>query len=146
MTAQRRRFRSCQTALLDRLVQGVDDAEALGYLERWLELAPFERRAHAQMLTLLARGERLREGEEHLAAAVQLFESSGLDAGPLVAAWRNARGAGSASLLAVTEPPSPGADGDARHAGAPRSRSCRSRTSPIRPAAVADRRTHWRTT
>ena len=99
-------------ASLDRLVQGVDDAEALGYLERWLELAPFERRAHAQLLNLLARGERLREGEEHLAAAVQLFESSGLDAGPLVATWRNARGAGSASLLAVTEPPSPGADGD----------------------------------
>ena len=112
LTAQRRHFRSCQTALLDRLVQGVDDAEALGYLERWLELAPFERRAHAQLLMLLARGERLREGEEHLAAAVQLFESSGLDAGPLVATWRNARGAGSASLLAVTEPPSPGADGD----------------------------------
>jgi len=112
LTAQRRRFRSCQTALLDRLVQGVDDAEALGYLERWLELAPFERRAHALLLMLLARGERLREGEEHLAAAVQLFESSGLDAGPLVAAWRNARGAGSTSLLSVTEPTSPGVDGD----------------------------------
>ena len=103
LTAQRRRFRSCQTALLDRLVHGVDDAEALGYLERWLELAPFERRAHELMLALLARGERLREGEEHLAAAVRLFETSGLDAGPLVAAWRHARGAGAAPLPLVLE-------------------------------------------
>ena len=33
LTAQRRRFRACHAALLEHLVQGVPDDEALGYLE-----------------------------------------------------------------------------------------------------------------
>src|SRR5262245_12537828 len=40
LTAQRRRFRGCRTALLEQLVGRVADDEALEYLEEWLELAP----------------------------------------------------------------------------------------------------------
>ena len=42
LTAQRRRFRGCQTALLEHLVKRVPDDEAFGYLETWLQLSQFE--------------------------------------------------------------------------------------------------------
>lgn len=88
LTAQRRRFRSCHAALLEQLSRGADDDEASGYLEKWLQLAPLDRRAHETMLTSLARRGRLREGEEHLAASSALFEAEGLEPAPLRAAWR----------------------------------------------------------
>ena len=88
LTAQRRRFRGCQAALLEQLSQGEDD-QALVYLDQWLQLAPFDRRAHENLLRGLARRGQRREGEEHLAAAASLFEAEGLDAAPLRAAWRD---------------------------------------------------------
>ena len=94
LTAQRRRFRGCHAALLEHLVDNVADAEALEYLEQWLELAPFDRQVHQMLLSALARLGRLREGEEHLAAAARLFEAEGLDCGPLHHAWRSARSEG----------------------------------------------------
>lgn len=87
LTAQRRRFRGCQTALLEQLSLGEDD-QALVHLEQWLQLAPFDRRAHENLLRGLARREQLREGEEHLASVSALFEAEGLDAAPLRAVWR----------------------------------------------------------
>jgi DNA-binding SARP family transcriptional activator/TolB-like protein len=95
LTAQRRRFRGYHAALLERLVQQVDDVEALAPLETWLQLAPFDPRVHQRLLATLARLGRLREGEEHLAAAIAHFTSEGLDAAELRPAWRAARaGAG----------------------------------------------------
>jgi TolB-like protein/DNA-binding SARP family transcriptional activator len=94
LTAQRRRFRGCQTALLEHLVETVPDAESRGYLEQWLALAPFDRRVHVRLLTVLARNKQLREGEEHVAATIRLFESEGLDCAPIRAAWRAARSHG----------------------------------------------------
>lgn len=91
LTAQRRRFRSGHAALLEQLALALPDAEALDYLEQWIELAPFDRRAHEALLALLARQRRLREGEEHLSTALALFESEGLDGMPLREAWRLAR-------------------------------------------------------
>jgi DNA-binding SARP family transcriptional activator/Tfp pilus assembly protein PilF len=91
LTAQRRRFRGCQAALLEQLARNVPDDEAFGYLERWLQLAPFDRHVHEILLAALARRGRIREGEEHLATAVTLFEAEGLDATPLRDAWRSAR-------------------------------------------------------
>lgn len=87
LTAQRRRFRGCQTALLEQLSQGEDD-QALVHLEQWLQLAPFDRRAHENLLRGMGRRGQLREGEAHLAAASALFEAEGLDAAPLRAVWR----------------------------------------------------------
>jgi DNA-binding SARP family transcriptional activator len=97
LTAQRRRFRGCHAALLERLVASSSDDEALEHLEKWLELAPFDARVHELLLKALARNGRIREGEEHLAAASRLFEAEGLDCAPLRTAWRSARAQGDGS-------------------------------------------------
>ncbi len=100
LTAQRRRFRGCHAALLEHLVRNVPDDEALGYLDKWLELAPFDRHVHEILLTTLARANKIREGEEHLAAAARLFDAEGLDCGPLHHAWRSARSEGASASRA----------------------------------------------
>jgi DNA-binding SARP family transcriptional activator len=91
LIAQRRRFRGYHAALLENLGRNVPDAEALGYLETWLELAPFDRRAHELLLRALVRCDRIREAEEHFATATRLFEAEGLDGTPLREAWRSAK-------------------------------------------------------
>jgi DNA-binding SARP family transcriptional activator/TolB-like protein len=91
LTAQRRRFRACHSALLEQLALNLPDDEALGYLEKWLQLAPFDRRGHELLLTTLARRGRMREGEEHLATTIALFEAEGLDSAPIREAWRSGR-------------------------------------------------------
>ena len=90
LTAQRRRFRAYHAALLERLVASVPDEEARLHLEKWLELAPFDRRVHELLLTALARHDRIREGEEHLAATIAC--SRPRVSTPGRAAWRAARG------------------------------------------------------
>jgi DNA-binding SARP family transcriptional activator len=110
LTAQRRRFRACHAALLEHLVTSVPDDEALVHLDGWLRLAPFDPRVHAILLGALARRGRIREGEEHVAATVRLFEDEGLDAAPIREAWAAARAhavsapPAAASVHAVTEP------------------------------------------
>lgn len=91
LVAQRRRFRACHAALLEHLVKSASDDDALVYLDRWLDLAPFDQRVHKILLEALARRGRIREGEEHLAATVRLFESEALDARPIRDIWRAAR-------------------------------------------------------
>lgn len=91
VVAQRRRFRACHAALLEHLVGHVSDEEAFGYLERWLELSPFDQRVHEILLNKLARHGRIREGEEHLTATARLFEAEGVDCAPIRHAWCAAR-------------------------------------------------------
>lgn len=91
LTAQRRRFRGRHAALLEHLVKSASDDEMFAYLEKWLDLAPFDRRVHEILLTALARRGRIREGEEHLATTARLFEADGLDCTPIRDAWRSAR-------------------------------------------------------
>jgi TolB-like protein/Tfp pilus assembly protein PilF len=78
-------------------------------VERWIALAPFDPRPHAILLETLVRAGRIREAEEHLAAAARLFEADGLDLAPLRAAWKAARalpvGAAVASEPPRSEPP-----------------------------------------
>ena len=105
---------------------------SLGYLEKWLELAPFDQRVHEQLLlNALARRGRIREGEEHLAATARLFEAEGLDCAPIRDAWRPAKAQAKrsrrASELQLPLPPrqtAPGADerDTPSHLAAPRSR------------------------
>jgi DNA-binding SARP family transcriptional activator len=102
VTAQRRRFRGCHAALLEHLVKTAPDEEVLGYLERWLVLAPFDQRVHELLLNALARRGQIREGEEHLAATIRLFEADGLDCTPIRDAWRSARAQGDSSPRAPT--------------------------------------------
>ncbi len=96
LTAQRRRFRACHAALLEHLATRVADEDAFAPLEKWLELAPFDRRVHELLLAALARCGRIREGEEHLATTAALFEAEGLDFAPIRQAWRSARTQGAA--------------------------------------------------
>jgi TolB-like protein len=91
LTAQQRRFRGCQAALLEGLAAETSGDEAFGYLEQWRELAPFDLHAHRALLAALARDGRIREAERHLAATVRAFEAEGLDTAPLRDAWRAAR-------------------------------------------------------
>jgi len=91
LTAQRRRFRSAHAALLEHLVSRVSGEEALGYLDSWYRLAPYDLRVHEMLLGALARSGRIREGEEHLEATARLFESEGLDHAPIRVAWRMVR-------------------------------------------------------
>ncbi|MFZ2101809.1 MAG: transcriptional regulator [Oricola sp.] len=91
LVAQRRRFRGCHIALLERLVGSVPDDEASAYLEKWLGLAPFDRRVHEVLMNTLARRGQLREAEEHLAATIRLFESEGLDGAFLRSEWQTVK-------------------------------------------------------
>jgi TolB-like protein len=94
LLAQRRRWRATRIAVLEHLVRHEQERSSdagVGDLEQWLQLAPLDRRAHEQLLGALARSGRLREGEEHLAAAARTFEAEGLDWQPLRAAWQAAR-------------------------------------------------------
>ncbi|MFO1059884.1 MAG: hypothetical protein U1E53_23320 [Dongiaceae bacterium] len=109
VTAQRRHFRGLQAALLEQLADRAPEAEALDHLGAWLRLAPFEPRAHEALLGTLARQGRLREGDEHLAAAVRQFEAEGVDPTPIRELWRAARARSEPLLqirpLPAIEPP-----------------------------------------
>ena len=121
LASQRRHFRALHTTLLERLVRSLptDTEEALSYLEKWVELAPFNVRAHVSLLGVLATSGRARECEEHLAAAARLFEAEDLDFGPVRDAWRavKSRRAGASPGFAFASPVSPTATGSAETVG-----------------------------
>jgi DNA-binding SARP family transcriptional activator/tetratricopeptide (TPR) repeat protein len=100
LTAQRRRFRGCQVALLERIVASVPDEEAFAYLDPWRELAPFDPRVHHALLAALARQGRIPEGDEHVASTTRLFEAEGLESAPIREAWRAARAQGRIEVVA----------------------------------------------
>ena len=108
LTAQRRRFRGCHVALLEHLVRRLPDGdEVFGHLDKWLQLAPFDRRAHEILLNALARRGRIREAEEHLAATAGLFEAEGLEHGEIRDAWKAARAQAERPPRVQTAAPSP---------------------------------------
>jgi DNA-binding SARP family transcriptional activator/TolB-like protein len=90
LTAQRRRFSACHAAILEQLVARLSAGcdEASSYLEKWIQIAPFDRRAHSMLLNALALQGKIGECEQHLAATARLFESEGLDFAPIRAHWR----------------------------------------------------------
>jgi DNA-binding SARP family transcriptional activator len=91
VTAERRRFRGIQAALLEHVARALPHDGAAPYLDEWLKLSPFDRNAHELLLVALARQGRIAEGEAHLASAIKLFEADGLDGAPLRELWRAAR-------------------------------------------------------
>jgi DNA-binding SARP family transcriptional activator len=110
LTSQRRRLRACRVAILEQIVaklpRGADQASA--HLEKWIELAPFDGRAHAILLATLAERGEISDGEHHLAATARLFESEEMDFEPIRAAWEAARGLGSpraTQLVSLTPVP-----------------------------------------
>ncbi|MBA3596265.1 MAG: transcriptional regulator [Methylibium sp.] len=93
LSAQRRRLRACRVAVVEHLFACLAPGSEEGFacLEKWLQLAPFDRRAHELLLNALAQRGQIREGEEHLAATGRAFEAEGLDWRFLREAWRDAR-------------------------------------------------------
>lgn len=93
LTAQRRRFSACHTAVLEHLAgylpAGSDEHFPL--LDKWIELAPYDRRAHIALLHALSSRGRIGECEAHLAATARLFEAEELDFSPIREAWRTLR-------------------------------------------------------
>ncbi len=110
LTAQRRRLRGCQAGVLEQLVRRGPESDAFSHLEQWLQLAPFDRHVHQALLERLASHGRVREAEEHLAITTRLFESEGLDAGPLHAAWRTIHARRQAPAVAAIEIVEPAAE------------------------------------
>jgi DNA-binding SARP family transcriptional activator/TolB-like protein len=90
LAAQRRRFRGFRAALLEQLIKRVSDDESLPYLEKWLELAPFELCVHKMMFNAFARRSKILEAQDHLASTILLFEAEGVDSAPVRDAWRAA--------------------------------------------------------
>jgi DNA-binding SARP family transcriptional activator len=110
LAARRHGYRATHVAVLRELAErsrpGSDDS--FRSLDAWLALAPFDRRAHEVMLEGLLKCGRVRDAEDHLAAAIRSFEHEGLDWSPLRAAWRTIRAAAESSpvqLVTAEEPP-----------------------------------------
>jgi len=118
LIGQRHHFRDRHVGLLQRLAALAAPEELLARLEAWRQLAPLDRRVHERLLDALAQRGRLHEGEEHLAGALRLFASEGIDGAPLREAWRRARA--TAEPRASIETPAPPAAesiaGEARRA------------------------------
>ena len=107
--AQQRRFHTQQIAVLEQLVARLqaEDENALPWLEKWLDLSPFDMRAHrALLVVLIARG-RVKAGEDHLDAVSRQFLSEGLDATPLRRFWQNLHAARPVAAEIATLAPAP---------------------------------------
>ncbi len=88
--AERRRFHGRHLAVLEQLARRTDGDAVFGYLESWMQLAPFDPRVHEMLLTELARRGRRGDAEEHLAATARVFKAEGLDPRPIRRLWRTA--------------------------------------------------------
>jgi DNA-binding SARP family transcriptional activator len=92
LAATRHRYRAMHVTVLHELAmraRGTDDT--FRHLDAWLQVAPFDQRAHEIMLDALVNSGRARDAEDHLAATIRSFEHEGLDWAPLRDAWRAGR-------------------------------------------------------
>lgn len=101
LIAQRRRFQAYHAAVLEQLAVNhpAGSPEMSMHLDKWVELAPFDTRAHLALLSALAERGAIGAAEEHLASAARLFQSEELDFAPLRAAWQAIRDQQSGSSL-----------------------------------------------
>jgi DNA-binding SARP family transcriptional activator len=108
LSAQRRRFRVLHVALLEQLAKRLPagSQDALEVHEKWLRVAPFDRRAHEHLLAALTEAGRMREAEEHIARAIQLFEAEGLNWMPLREAWLALKGRAATPQVSIETPAS----------------------------------------
>ncbi|HET9864306.1 MAG TPA: hypothetical protein VFP37_12735, partial [Steroidobacteraceae bacterium] len=87
--AQRRQFRDWRIALIE-LQSAVPGEASLVHIEKWLQIAPFDVRAHGRLFEALAAQGRLRDADEHLAISTRLFTAERMDCSALRLAWRSA--------------------------------------------------------
>ena len=94
LRGQRHRFASWHSRALARIASLLpDDAdEIFAVLRKRIGLAPFEEKAHIDLMSALTARGHIAEAEHHLATTVSLYQREGLDAKPLHDAWRAARG------------------------------------------------------
>lgn len=106
LIAQRRRFHAFHAAILEQLAANhpAGSPEMSTHLDKWVELAPFDTRAHLALLSNLAERGAIGAAEEHLASAARLFQSEELDFAPLRAAWQAIRDQQSGSSLKAQPP------------------------------------------
>jgi DNA-binding SARP family transcriptional activator/TolB-like protein/Tfp pilus assembly protein PilF len=90
---QRQRYRELHVAALRELVARTPagSSDAFRRLDAWLQVSPFDQRAHQVMLEGLARRGRIRQAEEHLATTIRSFEQEGVDWTPVRDAWQAIR-------------------------------------------------------
>lgn len=139
LLGQRRRFRELHAAALEALARALPegDDEAVGALERWLEINPFERRAHLALFGALAARGRLREGDEHLAAAARAFEAESQDWAPLGRAWAEAKASRGRALAPALPSALPASVAEGPLSGAPA--ALRRASIAVMPFADPDR-------
>jgi DNA-binding SARP family transcriptional activator len=89
LNAQRRRFKSIHAEFLDRFARALPHGseEAIGVLEKWVEIASFDERAHLNLLEALADRGKVKDAERHMATAARLFEAEQLDFAAIRGAW-----------------------------------------------------------
>ena len=129
LSAQRRRFRALRVSILEQLASRLPagSQEALDIHEKWLRVAPFDRRAHEHLLAALTAAGRMQEAEEHVARAIQLFEAEGLNWIPLRESWLALKGRAATPQVSIESParvamPSPATDKELQ--SAPRASIC----------------------
>lgn len=132
LLGQRRRFRACHISMMERLVAGLPTSsdEAFPYLEKWVELAPFDGRAHMALLGALAQRGKLQECEAHLVATARLFDAEGIDFRPVRGAWQALKNPNTATTVAANSE-------FGVHASAPEPAVTKTDTSPTRHASLA---------
>lgn len=93
LATQRSRYRASHAALLARLVELLPDDphQARPYVERWVEISPFDARAQILLLRTLMGCGLPAEAEQHLAAIARLFEAEALEFEPIARAWQELR-------------------------------------------------------
>ncbi len=90
LAAQRRRLRHCHAVVLEHLAASLkeDGEKALPHLEGWVDVAPFDARAHVALLDALAARGRIGDCEEHVKASAKIFKAEDLEFEPVLDAWR----------------------------------------------------------
>lgn len=103
LATQRRHYRSCHAAILERLVELKTESPQFlrPHVERWVELSPFDPRAQTLLLKTLLDGGLPHEAERHFAAVARLYEAEAIDLDAVSKAWRELRRTATAPVTAA---------------------------------------------
>lgn len=93
IATQRGRYRVCRAVMLEDLIARLQNNphEARHYAERWVDLSPFDVRAQILLLRTLLECGLPAEAEQHLAAAVRLFDAEDVEIDSIRHAWQEMR-------------------------------------------------------
>jgi DNA-binding SARP family transcriptional activator len=106
LDAQRRRFHDAHVRLLDALIARCPKGslDAFTYIDKWLQLAPFDCRPHDALLDALLASGRIQEAELHLATTIKAFDGEGVNWLPIRERWRANRHAQAPAIEAIEAP------------------------------------------